>query len=68
MNEWEKIQEVLQQYEIMLGEVLNRQKTSILFSINTSIVINEQIKWEASAIVCQDYGKYLGLLTMVDRP
>lgn len=44
MNEWEKIQEVLQQYELMLGGVLNRQKTSILFIKNTSIMINEQIK------------------------
>lgn len=55
-EDWRTIQDTLHKYKKASGQVLNRQKISILFSSK-----------EAGSILCGDYGRYLGLPTMVGR-
>ncbi|XP_042944602.1 uncharacterized protein LOC122278481 [Carya illinoinensis] len=66
-EEWLAIHDLLLLYEVSLGQKLNREKTAILFSSNTSELVQEEIISEAGEIVCGDYGKYLGLPTMIGR-
>ncbi|XP_042964743.1 uncharacterized protein LOC122298967 [Carya illinoinensis] len=64
---WLAIHDLLLLYEVSSGQKLNREKTTILFSPNTSELVQEEIIYEAGEIVCGDYGKYLGLPTMIGR-
>lgn len=61
------VHDVLQLYEKAFGQVLIRQKTSIMFSSNTEESIQNAILQEARVVLCGDYGKYLGLPTMIGR-
>ncbi|KAF5471801.1 hypothetical protein F2P56_008568 [Juglans regia] len=55
--DWKRIQEILHQYEVPSGsgQVLNKQKTSIVFSSNTSEEDQIQILQDAETIVCGYY-------------
>lgn len=64
-EDWKAIHGVLQVYEKAFGQVLNQQKTSILFSSNTKKSIQSAILQEAGAVLCGDYRKYLRLPSMI---
>lgn len=64
---WKAIQEELEKYERASGQALNKQKISILFSANTDGETQREIMQTVGVILCRDYGKYLGLPTMIDR-
>ena len=54
-------------YEGVSGQQLNRAKTSLFFSHNTLIDIQEVIKERFGAQVIKHHEKYLGLPSLVGR-
>ena len=54
-------------YERAFGQQLNRAKTSLFFSSNTSHEVQEEIKQRFGAQVIEQHEKYLGLLSLVGR-
>ena len=65
--EWCKLIKILEKYEEGLGQKLNREKTSIFFSRNTSPEKREEISRVSGLNATRCYEKYLGLPTMVGR-
>ena len=65
--EWIHIQEVLEVYEMALGQKLNRDKTSIFFSKNTRRETKTHIKAVAGVGSTTCYKKYLGLLSLIGK-
>ena len=51
----------------MLGQQLNRNKTTLFFSRNTPRTIQEEIQWQFGAPVIRQHEKYLGLPSLVGR-
>lgn len=67
LTEWKQIQSIMKKYEATFGQCINKQKTSILFSPNTSDAIKNQIKAIIGVIICHNLGIYLGLLAAVGK-
>ena len=65
--EWLQVQAVLEVYEIMLGQKINRNKIAILFSRNTRKEANEHILSIAGVSSTRRYEKYLGLPAIIGR-
>lgn len=65
--EWRRLINILEKYEAASGQKLNREKTSIIFSRNTSSPKREEISRISGLNATQCYEKYLGLPTMVRR-
>ena len=59
--ECEKIQELLGFYEKALGQMINKDKTTLFFSKNTDAQTMEDIKLSLNVPAIQHYEKYLGL-------
>ena len=59
LEECEKIQQILAYYEEASGLVINRDKTTLLFSKNTSEQSQEVIKNSLNMPAIQHYEKYL---------
>ncbi|KAG7941873.1 hypothetical protein I3843_16G069700 [Carya illinoinensis] len=66
-KEWLAIHDILMLYEASSGQMLNRQKTALLFSSNTKESVKREILQEAGDDSLGVYGKYLGLPTMIGR-
>ena len=67
MEECDALQRVLNVYEGASGQQLNRAKSSLFFSSNTPINIQEIIKERFGAQVIKHHEKYLGLPLLVGR-
>jgi hypothetical protein len=65
--EWYCIQKVLVDYEKASGQKLNRSKTSLFFSRNTTEEIRSQILSITGINSTQRYEKYLGLPAIIGR-
>ena len=63
--EWRRLTKLLEEYEIASGQKLNKNKTSIFFSRNTSLTKREEITRLSGLNATSYYEKYLGLPTMV---
>ena len=63
----ESLQRILEVYERASGQQLNKAKTSLFFSSNTSHEVQEEIKQRFGAQVIEQHEKYLGLLSLVGR-
>ena len=65
--EWRRLTRILKKYEVALGQKLNKDKTSIFFSYNTSpekrMDITQLLRLQAT----QSYDKYPGLLTLFGK-
>jgi hypothetical protein len=61
------LQKVLQLYEACSGQVVNYDKSSVMFSPNTSDVCRQQVFAELNIRVEARTEKYLGLPVYVDR-
>lgn len=61
------LQKVLNTYELASGQQLNRAKTSLFFSPNTDVGLQEDIKARFGAQVIKQHEKYLGLPSLVGR-
>ena len=62
LDEFNKIQELLAYYEIVLGQVINKEKTTLCFSRNIDEATQEAIK-----VALDVYEKYLCLPLFVGR-
>ncbi|KAK9990735.1 hypothetical protein SO802_025720 [Lithocarpus litseifolius] len=67
IEECDTLQRILAIYENASGQQLNRVKTSLFFSSNTSREIQEEIKNRFGAQVIRQHEKYLGLPSLVGR-
>ena len=67
LEECDALQRVLRVCECASGQQLNRTKTSLFFSSNTPMDIQEIIKERFGAQVIKHHEKYLGLLSLVGR-
>ena len=67
LEECDALQRVLRVYEGASGQQLNRVKTSLFFSSNTPIDIQEVTKERFGAQVIKHHEKYLGLPSLVGR-
>ena len=63
----ESLQRILEVYERASSQQLNRTKTSLFFSSNTSHEVQEEIKQRFGTQVIKQHEKYLGLLSLVGR-
>ena len=67
LEECEKIQQILAYYEEATGQVVNKDKTTLFFSKNTSEQSQEAIKNSLNVNAIQHYEKYLGLPSFIGR-
>lgn len=67
LNEWLEIQKVLDIYEAMAGQGINKSKTGAFFSLNTSNVVKGQIPNSSDISLSNNQEKYLSLPMMVGR-
>ena len=65
--EWNRLQAVLEVYEQASGQKLNRDKTSIFFSKNTKMEVQEVLLSAAGVNVVTRFEKYLGLLALIGK-
>ena len=61
------LQNILDDYEKASGQKLNKQKTSIYFSRNTSVGVNRSLSQVIGVPATQKYKSYLGLPALVGR-
>ena len=62
-----RLLKILEVYEKESGQKLNREKTSLFFSKNTSVEVKEEVKDMFGAQVIHQHERYLGLPTLVGR-
>ena len=67
LAECEKIQELLSYYKAASGQMINKNKTTLFFSKNIDVQIQEAIKLSLQVPAIQHYEKYLGLPSFVGR-
>ena len=63
----QKVLEILSSYERVLGQKLNRDKTSLFFSKSTALDMQNYIMTEFGVFEVKHYEDYLGLLALVGR-
>ena len=59
--------EILSSYERVLGQKLNKDKTSLFFSKSSSVEMQNQIMGDLGVTILKQYEEYLGLPAMVGR-
>ena len=67
MSNCQTIQSILQIYENASGQNINRGKTNLFFSTNTSAQTQEEIKNLLAILAIQRFEQYLGLPSLVGR-
>ena len=67
VEDYFNLEKILETYEQASGQQLNRDKTWIFFSRNTSLDIQHEIKNHFGAKVIQQHKKYLGLPSLVGK-
>ena len=66
-NECQTLLNILAKYERAFGQQINQAKTTHFFSKSTNADIQDRIKDMLGVTVVQQYEKYLGLPSLVDR-
>jgi exonuclease III len=66
-QEWITLAEILDEYEAVSGQRLNKDKTAVFFSRNTSRETKSQIQTISGVPISQRYDTYLGLPALVGR-
>lgn len=67
VNEGDRVLKVLADYEKELGQKLNKEKTSLFFSQNTSKDIQEEVKEIFWAQIIHKHERYFELPTLVGK-
>jgi hypothetical protein len=67
MENCEVVSSILHQYEVASGQQLNRAKTSIFFTKNTSLELRQYIQEVFQVPEIKNHEKYLGLPSFVGR-
>ena len=58
---------ILAEYEEVLGQKINKQKTSLFFSKSTKVDVKEEIKNMLGVNEIRSYERYLGLPSLVGK-
>ena len=66
-TECQKIQQLLDWYEVASGQLVNKKKTTLFFSRNTPKEVQQEIKVSLGVSAITHYEKYLGLPSFVGR-
>ena len=66
-EEGDRVTKILETYEKELGQKLNREKTSLFFSKNTSEEVKERVRDMFGAQIIHQHERYLGLPPLVGR-
>ena len=66
-QECQKVLEILATYERLLGQQINRGKTSLFFSKSTTTVRRQEIKDALGVLEIVHYDKYLGLPSLIGK-
>ena len=61
------VHKILAEYEEVLGQKINKQKTSLFFSKSTKVDVKEEIKNMLGVNEIRSYERYLGLPSLVGR-
>ena len=67
LEECNKVQGLLAYYEVALGQVINKEKTTLCFSRNTDEATQDALKMALNVPAIRHYEKYLGLPSFVGR-
>ena len=67
LDEANRVMKVLEEYERDSGQRLNKEKTSLFFSKNTSREVQDQVKGLFGAQIVRHHEKYLGLPPLVGK-
>ena len=67
VEECQRVLEVLQVYEMSLGQQINKAKTTVFFRKSTSEEQRQMIKNTLGVVEIRNYEKYLGLPSLVGR-
>ncbi|XP_035547304.1 uncharacterized protein LOC118348875 [Juglans regia] len=65
ISEWNSVKSLLDMYENALGQKLNRHKTYVFFSSNTSCGSKDLIGKDADVVAYGSFERYLGLPSLV---
>ena len=67
LEEGLKVTKILEDYERESGQKLNKEKTSLFFSKNTSVEVKEMVKEMFGAEIIHQHERYLGLPPLVGK-
>ena len=67
MTECSNIWKILREYEMASGQKMNREKTSLFFSKNTTMEVQDSIKRLFKAQVIKQHEQYVGLPSLVSK-
>jgi hypothetical protein len=67
MREWRRVEEILALYELASGQKINKEKTSIFFSKNTSQEAGGDNLSAAGVDHVQHFERYLGLSVLIGQ-
>ena len=67
MTECSNIWTILREYKMAFGQKMNREKTSLFFSKNTTMEVKDSIKRLFGAQVIKQHEQYLGLPSLVSK-
>ena len=67
MGDIQAIQDILNQYELVLGQQINREKADLYFSKLVSRALKNSIKNFLGVPEIKEYERYLGLLVVVGK-
>lgn len=67
MVQWQVLKGILQSYEVASGQKVNLDKTSLFFSSNTRIEVQDLLTQSIGARHCTDTKTYLGLPSVVGK-
>ena len=67
MGDIQAIQDILNQYELVLGQQINREKADLYFSKSVSRALKNSIKNFLGVPEIKEYERYLGLLVVVGK-
>lgn len=66
-NEAYKMLKILSKYELVSGQMVNKSKSSVFFSTNTSVHVKQQLCTILQMEEADENAKYLGLPNMMQR-
>jgi hypothetical protein len=66
-RDWGHLSQLLESHEKVSGQQLNKEKTSLFFSRNTSQEACDYIIWLSGVPSTQRYDKYVGLLALLGK-
>lgn len=64
---WFRIRGILNTYQRESGQIINKQKSSIFFNLNTLPRFKQEVIREVGGSICGNYDKFLELLALIGK-